>query len=107
MTTSESLETATVKHDLAVNNAADLLLRETQNASHVFHVKTGIKSIDSHFQNVFTSGKVIAVGHLLDEENIVCIYIMVKAWLTLIESSIADGRLASSTGFWLCRERES
>jgi hypothetical protein len=80
MTTSESLETSAVKHDLAINNlnAADLLLRETQSASNVFQVKTGIKSIDSHFHNVFTSGKVIAIGHLLDEEHIVCIHDMVE-----------------------------
>jgi hypothetical protein len=74
MTTSESLDTSIVKHDLVVNNAAHLLLQERQNSGLVFQVKTLIKSVDSHLQDVFTSGKVIAVGHLSDEEHIVCIY---------------------------------
>jgi hypothetical protein len=82
MTTSENLDNSTLKHDLAVNDAADLLVRETQRASNAFQLKTGIKSIDSHLQNVFTSGQVVAVGHLLDEDHIVCIYHMVKAYMT-------------------------
>jgi hypothetical protein len=104
MTTSESLDTSTVKHDLVVNNAADLLLRERQNSGLVFQVKTWIKSVDSHLQDVFTSGKVIAIGHLSDEEHIVRIYPSTKACLTHTESPITGGRLATSTKLWLDHE---
>ena len=72
MATNSGMAAQQSRTDLNFIKAAEMLLQETS-PGESFTTKTGIKSIDVHFPDLFSSGKVVGLGQTRDDDASVCI----------------------------------